>query len=84
MENIPAPICAMFYKVVVVAVLMYVSESRNVPKAKMMALKYFQVVSVCNLTRCARDRCHTANGTNRAPTMSCTRLTCSRWWSMCG
>ena len=49
-ENIPAPICAMFYKAVVMAVLLYGSESWNVPTAEMAALEGFHVAAARNLT----------------------------------
>ena len=50
MENILAPICAMFYKAVVMALLLYGSESWNVPTAEMTALEGFYVVAARNLT----------------------------------
>jgi hypothetical protein len=49
-ENIPAPICVMFYKAVVLSVLLYGSESWNVPKAEMAALEGFHVAAACHLT----------------------------------
>ena len=49
-ENILASICAMFYAVMVIAVLLYGSESWNVPTAKMVALEGFHVAVACNLT----------------------------------
>ena len=49
-ENIPAPICAMFYKAVVMAVLLYGSKSWNVPTAEMAALEGFHVATALNLT----------------------------------
>ena len=49
-ENIPAPSCAMFYKAVVMAVLLYGSKSWNVPTADMAALEGFHVAAAHNLT----------------------------------
>ena len=48
-ENIPAPSCAMFYKDVVMAVLLYGGGSWNVSKEGMAALEGFHVAAARNL-----------------------------------
>ena len=49
-ENIRALICAMFYRVLVMAVLLYRSKNWKVPKAEMEALEGFHVAAARNLT----------------------------------
>ena len=50
MENIPALIYVMFYKAVVMTVLLYGSKSWNVSRDEMAALKGFHVAATRNLT----------------------------------
>ena len=50
-ESVPTPVAGMFYQAVVVAVLLYGSESWVLPKAQLRALEGFHVECARRLTR---------------------------------